>query len=116
MQTKELVIGCLTVVAGCANVGAACYAQECNTGADLAAGCKNKGVKVVVSNDYNGLDVLAENKNTGVDLDGTKGCNVKIEVSAALVCYVGSDYELFWVTEGPLIVSNGYFMVHKDGN
>lgn len=112
MQTKEFVIGCLTVVTGCANVGATCNMHGCNISAEAYADCKNKAVSVIADG-QNGLDVLADNKNTAISI-GIDACNVKIEVSAALVCYVGGDYELFYVTEGPLIVTDGYFMVNKE--
>ena len=51
----------------------------------------------------NELYVDAECKNTG------------LKITAALVCHVGAAglYQRFYVTEGPFVVENGYFMVRK---
>ena len=40
--------------------------------------------------------------------------NVTLDISASLICKVGSDeWEYFLVTQGPFVVEDGYFLVKK---
>lgn len=85
---------------------------------------KNREMSVSTAN-MNGIEADSDNRNVCllVDTDndntllilGNNPKNKKVSITAALVCQVslGGKYEYFYVTEGPLIVEEGYFRVRR---
>ena len=75
---------------------------------------KKNDISVDVDNAGNGLDVEIENKNSTPTVE-IEGRNIHIEVVIALVCWVSlkEKYEYFYVSEGPFVVKDGYFMVSR---
>lgn len=85
---------------------------------------KNKELSVLTTN-MNGIEADSDNSNVCLLIDadndntllilGNNPNNKKVSITAALVCQVslGGKYEYFYVTEGPLIVEEGYFRVRR---
>lgn len=85
---------------------------------------KNKELSVLTTN-MNGIEVDSDNRNVCLLIDadndnallilGNNPKNKKVSITAALVCQVSlsGKYEYFYVTEGPLIVEEGYFKVKR---
>ena len=71
-------------------------------------------LSVDVVNAGNGLDVAVENKNTTPSVSVVNK-NVRLNVTVALICRVSitEKYEYFYVTDGPFVVENGYFLVRR---
>lgn len=109
-------MGCLTVNISSVSVPNACRAN--------AAGL-NSGV-AVMGDAVNWLTPQAIGRNKDVVSDAiptnttiilsNKSVGMAVAITAALVCEVApmGDYEYFYVTEGPLIVQDGYFMVKRN--
>lgn len=85
---------------------------------------KNEELSVSTTS-MNGIEVDSNNKNVCLLMDadndnallilGNNPKNKKVSITAALVCQVSlsGKYEYFYVTEGPLIVEEGYFKVRR---
>jgi hypothetical protein len=110
-------MGCLTVNISSVSIPDACKASAAGMNSEVA----------VTGDALNWLSAIACNRNKDIDSNAvpanttlittkiSKG--MAIAITAALVCEVVSgDYEYFYVTEGPLVVQDGYFMVKRNLN
>ena len=89
------------------DVESACNTISCN------AQNKNCTVGLYKSNRNTGVTAEAISKNAPVKFNKANK-NVKVNISIALVCQVSLGvYEYLYVTDGPLLVVNGYLMVRK---
>ena len=106
-------MGCLTVQAKQRNTTPRCRALLVNSGVQV--GADNRNTPVVVNFECKNARKLASATNVNTPVTATAKCkNVKASVGAALVCKVSVDqYELVYVTQGPRIGTNGYFMVKR---
>lgn len=108
-------MGCLTV-----NINQICASDACQVSAE------DKGTRIDCDAVPCGPFVNAQVDNRNKELESTarakvytfslgkKGKNIEIGITAALVCRVSlGEYEYFYVTEGPLIVEEGYFRVRR---
>jgi hypothetical protein len=96
-------MGCLIVGVNNRNTKPQCSADAINS-IGVEAACQNSPVKA-------GTDC-----QNAVNFVSVEGMNKKVSVGVALVCKVSIDkYELFYVTDGAFIVTNGYFMVQRNG-
>lgn len=81
---------------------------------NVAVETENLNELDVVLSNKNDISVDVANKNTMPTVTAVNK-NVDINVVIALVCQVSlsGKYEYFYVTEGPFVVENGYFMVSR---
>lgn len=84
----------------------------------------NSAVDCITQNKNGSLSLYVSSKNADIDADTaiknvpisfrSDNKNIKINITAALVCQVSIGvYEYLYVTDGPLLVVNGYLIVKK---
>ena len=115
MRVKESIIGCLTVRVNPISVPDCCSVSAESTGEpiSLSADSANTTVYIHVGNKNEEVTCAVISQNTPPRLEG-KGQNIKIKITAALICQVSLGvYEYFYVVEGPLVVEEGYFKVRR---
>ena len=115
-------MGCLSVkstrcnskiTCGVTGMGGVGIHNQCmNTPVVLNVSGKN--LRVTCSVSYMGVVAVGvAGKNTPVSI-AVKPKNARFSVNVALVCHVGyGKYELLYVSEGALIISEGYLMVER---
>ena len=108
-------MGCLTVNVSSISTPDYCKASASDAGdhLNLHAASSNVPVHVSTSNRNTGLTISRSPRNTTLRLSRTPK-NVKVNITIALVCQVSLGvYEYFYVTEGPLVVEEGFFKVKR---
>ena len=108
-------MGCLTVTVNSISTPDYCKASASKVGDSLAISAENLNTIVYInaSNRNTGLIISSVPQNTSVGLSKTAK-NVSVNITIALVCQVSLGvYEYFYVTEGPLVVEEGFFKVKR---
>lgn len=117
-------MGCLTARINVVNTEIQCdaFSQESvkaihanciNSLVGLNAKEQNTDITLKIS-DISKVNVngIPENKAVNTNF---KGIRTNINLRVALVCHVGKgSYEYFYVTQGPLMVQEGYLMVERN--
>lgn len=104
-------MGCINVSAKALNKTVTCSPSIIYNQLDIEINKvgQNPQVHITPQNTLPILNVTCKNNPINVHIEQ---CNKKVQVTVALICQVAIDvYKLFYVEEGPFIVSNGYFMV-----
>ena len=87
-------------------------AKPQGSGLDISVG-KIPSISVYVANKNVPVNIYIINTNTSVDTSTTNK-NTGVNIMTGLICRVNLDrWEAFYVTQGPLIVENGYFKVGR---
>ena len=96
-------MGCLTVTVTPVPLHNLQVSADNGNDIHVTIGCRNTAVTV-----------QKEARNVRPEVDVTNR-NAKLMITAALICVTsaGDMYEYFYVTEGPLIVEDGYFKVRR---
>ena len=95
----------MLVQVGCFTVGLTAFPSTARCNVET----RNCSVDVKVDT-FDGISVDALLKDVTI-ASNVVNINTAASVTAALVCMVHGSYELFYVDDEPLVVTDGYFMV-----
>jgi hypothetical protein len=88
-------------------------AENLNSDLTTLVVCENTVILFNAKAKNHGIQANAGNKNVEINL-GKTNHNVQISINAGLVCGTGLNmYEILYVSEGPLMVEEGYLRVKK---
>ena len=108
-------MGCLTVTAISKSSPCHCTASVAEGVGSIKADSRNQNTIIYIKLTSRNESIKVQHQREGDRISVRCGNrNIKVTVTAALACNVGiGEYEFFLVTQGPLIVQDGYFIVKK---
>lgn len=115
MRIKESIIGCLTLRTAPISVPNYCKAsaEKVDNPVTVQADSANTPVYIHIGNENGRVTCWTVSQNVLPKVE-KRNQNIKVNITAALVCQVSLGvYEYFYVTEGPLIVEEGFFKVRR---